>query len=139
MEKIVFNEILFAIIVRENFHTDGVFFFTDGSSSLEMGYMSHPAGYKIIPHKHPPYLRQTETTQEVLFLKSGRLKVNFFSNFDIYVGNAELNRGDWIILLNGGHGFEAIEPSVLFEIKNGPYAFDKDKVRFEPLPSKEIN
>ena len=70
MEKIIFDEVLFAIIVRENFHRDGVFFFTDGAASLEMGYMSHPAGHIIKPHKHLPCLRQTLNTQEVLFLKS---------------------------------------------------------------------
>ena len=46
--------------------------------------------------------------------------------------------GDWIILLDGGHGFEILEPSVLFEVKQGPYAGDKDKVRFEPIQSKDI-
>ena len=139
MEKIIFDEILFALIVRENFHRDGVFFFTDGSASLEMGYMSHPAGHIIKPHKHLPYLRQTPATQEVLFLKSGRLRINFFSNLDINIGNAELKSGDWILLLNGGHSFDILEPSILFEIKNGPYAGDKDKIRFEPISPGKSN
>ena len=139
MEKIIFDDVLFAIIVRENFHRDGIFFFTDGAASLEMGYMSHPAGYIIKPHKHLPCLRQTLNTQEVLFLKSGKLRVNFFSDKDVCIGKTELNSGDWILLLNGGHGFDILEPSVLFEIKNGPYAGDKDKIRFEKNKLKKIN
>ena len=139
MEKFIYENILFAIIVRENFHRDGIFFVTDGTASLEMGYMSHPAGYTIKPHKHLPFARKILSTQEVLFLKTGKLRVNFYSDQNICIGNAELHDGDWIILLDGGHGFDILEPSIFYEIKNGPYAGDKDKIRFEPISPGKSN
>ena len=138
MEKFIHENILFAIIVRNDFHRDGVSFVTDGNGLLEMGYMSHPVGHSIKPHKHLPYPRQTLGTQEVLFLKSGKVRVDFYSDQDICVGCRELVAGDWIILLDGGHGFEILEASVLFEVKNGPYAGDKDKIRFQPIQSEGI-
>jgi hypothetical protein len=139
MEKFIHENVLFAILVRKDFHREGVSFVTDGTGLLEMGYMSHPAGHAITPHKHLPYPRQTLGTQEVLFLKSGKVRVDFYSDQDICVGSRELGGGDWIILLAGGHGFEILETSVLFEVKNGPYAGDKDKVRFQPIQSEGIS
>lgn len=139
MEKFIYNNTLFAIIVRNDFHRDGISFVTDGTGLLEMGYMSHPAGHAIKPHKHLPYRRQTLGTQEVLFLKSGRVRVDFYSDQDFFVGSRELSGGDWIILLSGGHGFEIMEASVLIEVKNGPYAGDKDKIRFQPSQSRGVS
>lgn len=133
MEKFIHDNTLFAIIVRNDFHREGVSFVTDGTGLLEMGYMSHPAGHNIIPHKHRPYPRQTLGTQEVLFIKVGRVRVNFYSDQDIRVGSCELVGGDWIILLAGGHGFEILEASVLIEVKNGPYAGDRDKIRIQSI------
>ena len=43
-----------------------------------------------------------------------------------------------ILLADGGHGFEVLEPVELFEVKQGPYAGDSDKVRFEPVPSSGV-
>jgi hypothetical protein len=133
IEKFTHNGTTFAIIVRKDFHQDGITFLTDGNDLLEVGYMSHPAGYVVIPHAHPPFPRQTLGTQEVIFLKSGRIRVDFYSETNTRVGNCELNSGDWIILLAGGHGMEFHEPSVLLEVKNGPYAGNKDKTRFNPV------
>jgi len=132
VEKFIHNGETFAIIVRKEFHKEGITFVTDGNDLLEMGYMSHPMGYLVIPHKHPPFERQTFGTQEVIFLKSGKLRVNFYSDQNVEVGNCELVGGDWIVLLGGGHGIEFLEASVLIEVKNGPYAESKDKIRFKP-------
>ena len=139
MEKFIHENILFAIIVRNDFHRDGVNFLTDGKQSLEMAYMSHPAGHSIKPHTHVRFKRETHNTQEILFLKSGKLRIDIYSDENICVGSRELIAGDWVILLAGGHGFEILEPSILFEVKQGPYAGDKDKVRFEPIKSGDIN
>ena len=41
-----------------------------------------------------------------------------------------LNKGDIILLIKGGHGFSVIEDVKMIEVKQGPYAGDKDKIRF---------
>lgn len=132
IEKFIHQNILLAIIVRKDFHKEGISFLTDGDSLLEMGYMSHPAGHIVTPHAHPPFLRQTHGTQEVIFLKIGKMRVDFYSDQKMCVGSRELVGGDWIVLLAGGHGIELLEPSVLIEVKNGPYAGEEDKIRFKP-------
>jgi hypothetical protein len=137
IEKIIHQNIILAIIICKDFHKEGISFLTDGASLLEMGYMSHPAGYIITPHAHPPFTRQTHGTQEVIFLKSGKMRVDFYSEQKMCVGSRELVGGDWIVLLAGGHGIELLEPSILIEVKNGPYAGEEDKIRFKPNKVKE--
>lgn len=43
-----------------------------------------------------------------------------------------------ILLAYGGHGFEMIENSEIIEIKQGPYAGELDKTRFEPISKEEV-
>ncbi len=137
VEKVIYDNLLYAIILRHNFDCEGVKFFTDGAGLLEFGYMSHPVGHNIQPHKHHPYERTTFGTQEVLYIKKGRVQVDFYSaTNDNFIGTEELLCGDWILFTGGGHGFKMLEPSVMIEVKNGPYAADGDKTRFFPVSPK---
>jgi hypothetical protein len=124
-------DIKMAIVIRNNFHKDGLSFITDPSETMQFGYFSHLAGYKIQPHVHKPFKRKTFDTQEVLFLKSGHIRVNFFSQDQIFLNKSvDLFKNDWIILMTAGHGFDILKDSCIIEIKNGPYAADEDKIRF---------
>jgi mannose-6-phosphate isomerase-like protein (cupin superfamily) len=58
------------------------------------------------------------------------MKVNFYDEDDAYFTSRELKTGDVILLASGGHGFEFLEETELIEVKQGPYAGDKDKERF---------
>lgn len=126
-----------ALIVRAGFHKDGIEFFTPGSYSQQIGYMNRPAGYVIPPHVHNPVAREVHYTNEVLFIRSGRLRVDFYSADREYLESTILNTGDVILLAHGGHGFEMLEPTEIIEVKQGPYAGDQDKARFEvSLPAQ---
>lgn len=85
---------------------------------------------KIQAHIHKPYKRETYGTQEVLFIKKGKVKVDFFNSSKKYVLSETINTNDWLILLSGGHSFEVLEDVQMIEVKNGPYAAEKDKARF---------
>jgi|TARA_E500000331_G_scaffold340310_1_gene371475 mannose-6-phosphate isomerase-like protein (cupin superfamily) len=121
---------LYAIILRDDYHKDGISFFTDDYLSQQLAYMSHPKGKIIDPHIHKNIERQVFYTQEVLLIKEGKLKVNFFDDNKEYLESRILNRGDVILLIKGGHGFEVIESLKMIEIKQGPYLGDSDKIRF---------
>lgn len=131
VEIVKHDEILLAMIVRSNFDHKGASFFTNEKETLQLGYFRHPKGYRIKPHVHKKFVRQTANTQEVLYIKSGHVRVDFYaqdqSNLNRYI---DLFEGDWIILLSGGHGFKMIEETSMIEVKNGPYAGDNDKTRF---------
>ena len=130
IDHIQHNEDLLAIIIYSNFQKEGIEFFTPNDFSQQLGYMKRPQGYSIDPHIHNDIPRKVNYTQEVLFIKSGCIKVNFYSNEKIFLESKILNQGDIILLAKGGHGFEMLEDSEIIEVKQGPYSGDIDKTRF---------
>ena len=132
IEKVTHNNELMAIIVRAGFNQQGVHFFTPDDFSQQLGYMSHPQGKIIEPHVHNPVIRQIHYTKEVLFIRKGILKVDFYTDSQQFLESRVLHGGDVILLSTGGHGFEVLEPVEMFEVKQGPYAGDQDKTRFKP-------
>ena len=133
IEHIMHNIQLLAIIVRSGYHKDGIQFFTPEDFSQQLAYMKRPAHHIIRPHVHNPVLREVHYTQEVLFIKSGKVKVSFYNDGMQYMESRVLNAGDVILLAHGGHGFEMLEESEIIEVKQGPYAGDHDKKHFEPV------
>ncbi|HKZ39930.1 MAG TPA: hypothetical protein VJ044_03160 [Candidatus Hodarchaeales archaeon] len=121
-----------AIIVYNSFHAPGVNFLTPGEFSQQLAYISHPTGKKIDAHMHHPVSRTIQFTQEVLIIKRGSMRVDFFDNERRFIESRVLSSGDVILLASGGHGFEMLEETVLIEVKQGPYAGDKDKTKFVP-------
>jgi mannose-6-phosphate isomerase-like protein (cupin superfamily) len=133
IEKIVLENTLMAIVIRSNFQKEGIHFFTDNNATQQLGYMKRPAGYRIKPHLHLQYPRSITQTNEVLFIKSGVVKVNFYNNDRCLLSSSILNPLDVILLIEGGHGFEIIESAEIIEVKQGPYAGDQDKIKFEQI------
>jgi hypothetical protein len=138
IEKVAFNGVEFAIILRSSFHEQGIHFFTPGEFSQQLGYMRHPAGHVIEPHVHNPVQRAVHFTREVLFLRRGRLRVDFYTDAGVYLESRELGAGDVILLADGGHGFEALEEVEMVEVKQGPYVGDADKTRFKGIAGLEV-
>lgn len=130
IERIADGEIDLALIIRHTYRSEGIEFFTPNSYSQQIGYMNRPAGYTIQPHVHNPVTREVQYTNEVLFIRSGRVRVDFYSEQKAYLLSRELERGDIILLIRGGHGFEMLEATEIVEVKQGPYAGDLDKTRF---------
>lgn len=126
------------IIIRAGFRTDGIEFFTPDTFSQQLGYMNRPAGYKIAPHVHNPVPRAVVWTQEVLYIKSGRVRVDFFTDGRQYLESRIVRAGDVLLLAAGGHGFEMLERSEIIEVKQGPYCGDADKTRFETVAAQDI-
>jgi hypothetical protein len=140
VEQIINNngEIL-AIIIRNTYSlSDSISFLTPGDFSQQLGYMSRSAGYVIAPHVHNLVPREVKLTQEVLYIKNGKVRVDFYLDMDNYYKSSLLFKGDVILLAFGGHGFEMVEDSEIIEIKQGPYCGEYDKVRFNPIDKSLI-
>jgi hypothetical protein len=101
--------------------------------------MNRPKDYMIPPHRHNLVPREVHLTQEVLFIKSGKIRVDFYSNEQEYFTSRILEQGDVILLSDGGHGFKMLENSEIIEVKQGPYIESMDKVRFETIQDELIN
>lgn len=139
VENIAHAETLLALILRSNYHAEGIQFFTPNDFSQQLGYMNRPQGYIIPPHVHNPVLREVQFTKEVLIIKSGKVRVDFYDDAQNYLESRILNQGDILLLASGGHGFEMLEASEIVEVKQGPYAGEGDKTRFSPISSEQIH
>lgn len=132
------NGQVLALILPANFRSEGIQFFTPDDFSQQLAYMNRPTGYVIQPHVHNPVTREVEYTKEVLFVRSGRLRIDFYDDEQNYLESRILCAGDVVLLARGGHGFEMLEDSELIEVKQGPYAGDKDKTRFSCITADRI-
>lgn len=131
IEQILNLEKVLAIIIRANYKKEGISFFTPGDFSQQLGYMNRSKGYMIAPHVHNLVERKVTLTQEVLYIKNGRVRVDFYNDDQNYLESRIIETGDVILLASGGHGFEMLENTEMIEIKQGPYCGDEDKVRFD--------
>lgn len=138
IENITFNGKQLALIIRKRFEKNGIEFFTPDTYSQQLAYMKRPSGHIIPPHIHNPVRREVQFTNEVLFIRSGRLRVDFFNDNAIYMESVIVEAGDVILLVAGGHGFEMLEESEIIEVKQGPYAGEDDKTRFAPVDLNEV-
>ena len=127
-----------AIILRTTYKEKGINFFTPNEFSQQLAYMNHPSGYEIQPHVHNAVQREVQFTKEVLFIKSGKVRVDFYDDEKNYLESRILVSGDVILLAFGGHGFEMIDDSEIIEVKQGPYAGEADKTKFEPISADQI-
>ena len=138
-EEIVIDGHLCAIILAADFDEPGIQFFTSNDLSQQLASMSYSAG-KIIPaHTHNLVRREVSYSQEALFIRKGKVRVDFYTQQQEYRKSRVLGAGDVILLIAGGHGFEVLEDLNMVEVKQGPYFGDTDKTRFVPAMPPKLN
>ncbi|MDB2332734.1 hypothetical protein N9V53_05280 [Amylibacter sp.] len=128
----------FAIIIKSEHERDGIEFLTPSHFSQQLGYMKRPKDHVIMPHTHNLLKREVHTTQEVLLIKSGVVRVDFYDLNQNYMESRLLRKGDVILLADGGHGMKVLEECEIIEVKQGPYAGDKDKQHFVPVNDGKV-
>ena len=138
LEQINHNEKILGIIIRANYNKEGIAFFTPDDFSQQLGYMNRPNGYVIPPHVHNVVERKVDLTQEVLLVKSGKVRVDFYDDDKVYIESRIIGQGDVMLLAHGGHGFKMLEQSEMIEVKQGPFCGELDKVRFEAVSDDKI-
>ena len=138
VDYIKHNNSILAIIIRNNYSNDNIEFFTPGDFSQQLGYMKRPKDYSIEPHVHNIVERKVNLTQEVLYIKRGKIRVDFYNDEKNYIESNILKTGDVILLASGGHGFKMLEESEIIEVKQGPYSEQLDKVRFDSIEDDNI-
>ena len=124
------KKVLYALIIKKKrrFIKKGVDFITKEHNLLQLGFLNHKKNHLIKSHIHLKKPRIINYCTEVLLIEKGKVKIKFFdnNNFDIKKDKI-LNKGDIIILFQGGHGFKILEKTQIIEIKQGPYVEGKDK------------
>ena len=138
MIEVKHNGKILAIIIPKTYKNSGIEFFTPDHFSQQLAYMNRKADYVIPPHVHNAVERSVFFTQETLIIRSGKIRVDFFDDNKDYIFSRELFAGDVILLIDGGHGFKMLEDTEIIEIKQGPYAGENDKVRFDAISDSKV-
>ncbi len=132
IETIEYNNERLAYIIRKDIEIKQKMFFGSPDDFLQIGNMKLKKGETLKPHIHRPQNKVITKNQEVLYIVSGKMKVNFYDKVPQKINEAILTDGDLIVLLSGGHGFEFLEDTKMIEIKQGPYTGrDNDKIILE--------
>jgi len=130
VEHITWNGQPLCYIVRAGLNPEQTTFLTPPEFKQQVGYIVYPAGGGIVRHVHRPLERHLVGTSEVLVVKSGRCLIDIYNDDCELVATRQLNPGDLMLMVGGGHGFRMLEDTVLLEIKQGPYTGVEEKERF---------
>lgn len=138
IERITSGEEIIAIILSPEFDKPGVHFFTPPEFSQQLAYMRRPEGEEVEPHYHHPLMRNVQFTQEVLFIRRGKVRADFYDSRQNYLGSRVLGPGEVVLLAAGGHGFTMLEESEIIEVKQGPYMGVNEKQRFPGVRPDQV-
>ena len=132
IEKINYKKDLLALIIRKKKYKNkkGINFFTNHNLPMQVAQMSHLKNHIIQPHIHKKVIRKIHSTTEVLIIKKGEMRVDFYDNKKKYLKSRILSKDDIIILLKGSHGFKILKDCDFIEVKQGPYKKKLDKNKF---------
>ncbi len=123
------GDIILAIIIKNQEFKQGLDFITKETDALQVGTWHYQQGMILKAHTHLSAERTNTNVQELVFVKSGKIRADLYNQNDKLVAQKELSAGDIIILMSGGHGYEILEDGTkVLETKNGPYiGLEKDK------------
>jgi mannose-6-phosphate isomerase-like protein (cupin superfamily) len=124
------NNVLATILIRRDYQPDGTTFITSPELAQQVGFVVYPAGGVIKRHLHKNVDRKNISSSEALLIREGRLEIDIYDQGKNLLATRELQAGDFVLMVSGGHGFRILEPVVLLEIKLGPYAGAADKELF---------
>ena len=110
---------------------DGLNFFSPDEDYVQVGSWCYEKGKQLSAHQHNRVERMVPWTQEVLYIRQGRVRVKIYNSQSELVDQWDAVSGDIVILLRGGHGYEILENDTqILEVKNGPYVgAEKDRRR----------
>lgn len=111
----------------------GLNFFSNDDEFIQVGFWGYDSGKKLLAHIHNEVEHKVYWTQEVLFIKKGRIKAQIYGTKENFVEEFEAVAGDILIMLRGAHGYDILENGTqVLEVKNGPYVgAELDRRRIE--------
>jgi len=136
--KIEYKKKLLGFIIKSSFKKEGIEFLTPYVFSQQLAFMRRPKGYVITPHKHLLLLRKIRDTQETLFIRKGKVRIDFYWNNRHYLESRIVQKGDVVFLASGGHGFECIKDSEIIEVKQGPFSIKTQPKRLKCIAKNKL-
>lgn len=132
MKEIISNSTVLARLIRDDEWPEGLSFYSKDEEYIQVGKWNYQNGKELLAHKHNAVPRTFQRTQEVVYVRTGKIAARIYDEEGKLVERVELESGDTIVLLAGGHGYDILEDGTkVLEIKNGPYpGAEKDRTRY---------
>lgn len=124
------NKNLISIYKRFEDISDSKEFLTEPSNDFQFGTFNLQSGEVINKHIHNKQNRLVNQTSEGIVVLSGSLEIDFFDNDRIFIQKIQLNKGDSVLIVSGGHGIKVLDDCKFIELKQGPYIEENDKKHF---------
>ena len=124
------DKVLTTIIIRADYRPSETTFITSPDLAQQVGFVVYPPGGVIKRHIHKNVDRQNISSSEALFVRQGRLEIDIYDAKRNLLATRQLNAGDFVLMVSGGHGFRILESTILLEVKLGPYGGAQDKELF---------
>ena len=118
---------LLAIFIPSQAATESIEFLTRPENEFQVGLMKRDENSQVKPHVHKLYKREINRTHEFLLVRAGSMKLSLFGLKNEPVHTLVMNNGDSVLLCSGGHSIDFLEPTLLLEVKQGPYSINEDK------------
>ena len=117
-------------VIRGEVAPENTTFITPSDYKQQVGFIAYPAGGEVQRHLHLPLERHLVGTSEVLLVRKGRCLLDVYDDDKNLVASREVEAGDLVLMVGGGHGFRMVEDTLLLEVKQGPYLECEEKERF---------
>ena len=117
-------------VIRAELAPQTTTFITPSDFKQQVGFIAYPAGGEVHRHLHLPLERHLVGTSEVLIVRKGRCVLDVYDDAKVLVASLEVNAGDVILMVGGGHGLRILEDTLFLEVKQGPYLECEEKERF---------
>ncbi len=122
MKEIKLNDIVFAKHITAEDWEAGLKFYSADDDFIQVGSWNYDKGKELLAHTHNTVERIVQRTQEVLYIRKGRIKADIYDFEDKKIAEFEAAEGDVVVLLRGGHGYSVLEDNTqVLEVKTGPY------------------
>jgi hypothetical protein len=126
IQKIEDKGNLLALIIKGDVD-EGVNFVTPDELPLQLGFHNQKKGTILPAHKHKPLINiEKLDIAEIFYIKEGEVKISIFNKDKLKIAEVIAVSGD-VIYLFSGHGFEFLNNTKMFEIKQGPYRINEEK------------
>lgn len=134
LETIERNGLAYALVISAQATSDSKYnFLTDPASPLQLGMNFYHPGEVVKAHYHlKKHVETNSIVQEFVLIAAGRALLRLYDADDQReFASRQLEAGDMVLLLAGGHGFEIQAETKIVELKLGPYDGKvRDKVVF---------
>jgi len=132
INRITHKDKVLAVFIRGEDWSPGLNFISHDDDFIQVGLWDYESGKKLGPHRHVKNERKVRATQEMIFVKKGRLRASIYSEDKDLVKRVDLKAGDLMVLFSGGHGYRILDDDTqVLEVKNGPYTGLDDRVPFD--------